>query len=299
MEGLEIHDNPKNKFTVVSLYYYADPAKRKPEWENTVRAGMTEGQWRKEYLIDYTALFGEKAFPEFAAKREQIVIEDIEYDAVKGPLWGGFDYGLRNPSSFHVYTYQDDAFVAIWELYKPCRNIGEFAKELKDCPYFSRIKYIAADPNIFAKTTYDSAGQAESLANLFLKEGISKFVRGSQDESTWITTLRKHWENDTFKICSGCRNMIREFEDMTFNDYGDFAQQNQNLRESLKDKNNHALDDNKYFFNSCPLIPHKSSAEKSRLDQASKWYGWGEKTKRGHYVAPPAFGGHPRRKEFI
>lgn len=303
-EGLSIHRNAKNRFVVATLYYQADPAKRSDAWRDTVKAGMTQSQWEREYEISYTAMFGERVFPEIVTRKSEIVVPDKDWDG--GIFWGGFDYGQRNPSSFHVYTYAEGAFVAIWELYHPCKNIPEFAMELRNCPYYSKLKYIAADPSLFAKRTHNAGGEPESVANLFIKEGIHKFIPGNTDEASWIALLRKHWEQDnpTFKIAESCRNLIREFEAATFEDYtSDKVKEINNFKEGIQDRDNHALDDNKYFFNSQPIV-RKGFAAKAKMDQASKWYGWGDRPRKHRNIAPgtpPVFSGskHPRFKEIV
>src|SRR6266480_2558185 len=88
-QGLTIHRNAKNRFVVASLYYFADPAKRKAEWADTVKAGMTPSQWEKEYEISYTAQFGERVFPQIIENRALIVVPDFDIDG--GLFWGGFD----------------------------------------------------------------------------------------------------------------------------------------------------------------------------------------------------------------
>jgi hypothetical protein len=278
--GLTIKRNAKNRFVVATLYYYADPAKRKEEWIKTVKAGMTQTQWEKEYEISYLANFGERVFPELVEKRDVIVVPDLA--VVDGPVWGGFDYGARNPSSFHVYTYIDGAFWAVWELYEPCKNVKEFARKIKDCPYYSRIKYIAADPTLFDNRTHNSEGNPDSVANLMIKEGITKFIRGNQDEQTWLASMKKHWQADdpTFKITESCRCMIKEFEEATYEDYhSDKLRQKENVKESVVDKNNHAMDDCKYFMNSQPMT--KTRGGKPQEAFVDKWYPWGGQTRRG------------------
>jgi len=290
--GLTIKRNAKNRFVVASLYYYADPAKRKEEWIKTVKAGMTQSQWEKEYEINYLAQFGERVFPELADRRDSIIVPEM--DITTEPVWGGFDYGARNPSSFHVYTYTDGAFYAIWELYKPCKNIREFAAELRNCPYYSRLKYIAADPSLFDKRTHSAEGTPESVANLFIKEGITKFIRGNQDETAWLASMRKHWQaaDPTFKICANCRYMIKEFEEATFEDYrSEKMRQDANTKEGIVDKNNHAMDDCKYFMNSQPVVKLSNTA-KPQTSIVDKWYGWGQQTRRGpkgHQVTPERY----------
>src|SRR5260370_10823386 len=273
-EGLRIKRNAVNGFVVATLHYTADASKRSQKWLDTVKQGMTTSKFEREYEISYTAQFGERVFPEFLEKKELIVVPEFE---AEGQVWAGFDYGARNPSSFHVYTYEGGCFYAVWELYKPCKNIPEFALELKGCPYYSRIKYIAADPSLWGKRTHNAAGEPERVANLFIKEGIMKLISGSTDESSWIGIMRKHWENEepTFKITQNCRGMLKEFEGATFQDFAnDRLSATANFKESVRAKVNHAWDDAKYFFNSQPIVA-KGYKSKYKQDQASRWYGWG------------------------
>lgn len=287
--GLTIHRNDKNKFVVATLHYYADPAKRRKEWIETAKTGMTPSKWNKEYEIDYLAQFGERAFPEIVSKRDLIVVPDMDWKVDEGPYWGGFDYGERNPSSFHVYTYYQGSFYAIWELYKPCKNIPAFAAELKECPFYHRLKYIAADRTIFDNRTHNAEGIPDSVNNLFIKQGVTKFITGNQDEITWIALMRQHWgkSDPSFKIQENCRNLIKEFEEMTFEDYSnEKLRQEQNFKETLHDRNNHALDDCKYFMNSQPAIPRTRGTPQSQ-HLVDKWYGWGNKS--GHRQMPPEY----------
>ena len=304
-EGLTIKRNSKNTFVVCTLHYTADPAKRSAKWLDTVKAGMTTSQFEREYEISYTAQFGERVFPEFLEKKDLIIVPEFE---AEGQVWAGFDYGARNPSSFHVYTFEGGCFYAVWELYKPCKNIPEFAQELKSCPYYSRLRYIAADPSLWGKRTHNAAGEPESVANLFIKEGIIKLIPGSTDESAWIGVMRKHWEQDDpgFKIATNCRGMLREFEGATFQDYAsDKMSANANFKEAMRDKDNHALDDCKYFFNSQPIVA-KGFKGKIKQDNASRWYGWGGQPRKhgnlgegtpAHFGASNAFTRF-REKEF-
>lgn len=304
--GLTIHRNENNKFVVCTLYYFADPAKRREEWIRTAKAGMTPAKWNKEYEIDYLAQFGERAFPELVERRDEIIVTARDFDT-GGTFWGGFDYGARNPTSFHVYTWVDGCFYAIWELYKPCKSIREFAAEIKACPYYHRLKYIAADPSFFDARSHNADGIPDSVANLFIKEGVTKFIKGSQDEQTWMAIIRKHWEprDPTFKICENCRMMVKEFEECTFQDYSnERMRQESNFKEGIQDKNNHALDDNKYFFNSQPVIPHNRGTKPQRA-LIDKWYGWDGRSKR--MTLPDVYDTNkrssstqnPRFKEFV
>lgn len=260
-DGLTIRRNDKNKFCIISLFYYADPDKKDPKWAETVKAGMTPSEWAKEYLIDYTAQFGERVFPEITEKKADIIIDAPwpEFDS-EPQFWGGFDYGQRNPSSFHVYAISDGITYAIWELYEPAESVPDFASKMRACPYWPKIKYIAADPTLWDRRTSDEHGAPASWITLFNKYGVGKFIKGYQNKDLWLATMREHWRQDrpTFKILSSCKNMVKEFEKAIFVDYSsEKLREQKNYQEDILDKDNHALDDCKYFMNSSPIAPRK------------------------------------------
>jgi hypothetical protein len=274
-EGLTIRRNAKNRFTVVTLRYTADPAKRSPEWRTEAHQGMSEPQWQKEYEIEYAALFGEKVFPEIATNRSLIVVAPPHPEIDRAAIcWGGFDYGARNPSSFHVYTTVDGVIYSIWELFEPCKNIAEFASKMKACPWWGNIKYIAADPTFMRnKTQQTKAGGLVTVEALFVDEGVTKFVPGNQDEKTWLAIMRDHWKNPvdpTFRIFDCCANQVREFESAVFTSVSDRQAQTTNQYEEMVSKNNHSLDDCKYFMNSMPQAT-ADSAKVRVFDMTKLW----------------------------
>lgn len=254
-EGLTIKKNDHNGFCVITLFYTADPAKRSEEWLREARSGLSDAKFRKEYLIDYTAMFGEKAFPEITSNTNIIVRPPHPEFPPDLPVWGGFDFGIRNPSSFHVYTIYDGVTYAIWELFEPCKNIKEFAQKLKDCPYWPRLKYVAADPHTWDVRSFDVGGNPASVAMQFWEAGITKFIKGNNDQLAWLATMRKHWascDDPTFKIFDCCPNMIREFESAVYCSMSDKQSMVANYKETLLDHDNHSLDECKYFMNSRP-----------------------------------------------
>ena len=257
-EGLTIKENDRNQFVVVTLYYWADPDKRSEAWAAEASAGMSEAKWRKEYLIDYEAQFGEKVFPQIITHRQNIVVEEPYPDFPDSvPMYGGFDYGLRNPSSFHVYAVHDQVVYSIWELFEPCKNILDFARKIKDCPYWDRLRYIAADPSLWGQRSYRKDGTPCSLAEQFWDAGVTKLIRGDTNESTFVSTMRKHWgdpSSPTFRVFARCHNQVREFGTAVFSSMSAQLSLTSNYKETIVDHDNHSIDDAKYFFNSRPSL---------------------------------------------
>lgn len=232
---------------------------------------MRPAQWAKEYEMDYCALYGQRVFPEIATNRDKIVVPEPyrEYSNLQ-VFWGGFDFGSRNPSSFHVYTIDEGVIYAVWELYEPCKNIPDLAGKILSCPYYSQIKYIACDPTITnQKTRPNRYGQLVTLADLFAEHGIKKLVPGVTDETAWVEMMRRHWkdpEDPTFRIWARCPAMIQEFENAVFSSQSDKEVLTQTYKEQIEDVRNHAMDDAKYFMLSRPRSgpPHRFNQPMAR-----------------------------------
>lgn len=254
--GLTIKKNKVNQFCVVTLHHTADPAKRSQEWRREAAAGMTPEKFAREYDIDYTSVLGAKVFPELTSRKSEIVIPEPWPDF--GPhqrYWGGLDYGARNPSSFHVYTHSDGVWYSVWELFKPCKNVQDFVDEMQEFPYWKQIRWIAADPKMWANDQQQSDGLV-SMADIFANAGVLNLIKGFQDEDPWIAQIRERWlaPEPTFKILSCCSNQIREFETAIYVNQSERQLMSASYKEQIADRDNHSLDDCKYFFLSKPNV---------------------------------------------
>lgn len=255
--GLTIRRNQKNGFTVIRLHYTADPAKRSREWLEEARAGMTPAQFAREYEIDYTAMFGQRAFPQMQTHRSAIVVDPPypEFPA-DHPFFAGFDFGIRNPSAFVVFTWLDRTLYAVWELYEPCTSIVEFSAKMRACPYWSSIRYIAADPHIASVHHFNRSGSPASILSQFAEHGITRFVLAPTNEAAWLALMHQHWADPsapTFRIFARCANLIAEFTNITYDD-PPRMQISADPRERLTDARNHALDATKYAMLVRPTV---------------------------------------------
>ena len=258
-QGLKIRRNPNNRFVVVELDYFADPAKRSKEWEEEARSGMSAAAWAKEYLRDATAMYGQRVFPEIARYRDKIVIGPPYREfGPQGAYWAGFDFGSRNPSAFIVYTIEDGVTYAIWELYEPCKTIPDLAAKIISCPYYNHLRYIACDPTITnQKTRTNKYGSLVTISDLLGEYGIRRLIPGNTDESVWLAKMRQHWANPddpTFRILATCPNLIHEFENAVFSSQSEKEVLTETYRETIDDVHNHALDATKYLLNSQPKV---------------------------------------------
>lgn len=258
-QGLRIVQNEKNGFCVATLHFTADPKKRSPEWKAAARKGMSQAKYDQEFEISYDAFLGERVFPEIRERRSEIILREGPYEFNQWPksltMWAGFDYGTQNPSSMHVYTIVDGVTYAIWELYKPCKNILDFVEEMKACPFYNQLRWIAHDPDMNNRKQRDMAsGATISVRTQFERLGITKWLSGSTDEQAWLSIMQRHWcgPEVTFKILESCPQLINELEGATYTSMTEKQLETQNYKEALVDKHNHAMDDLKYFMNANP-----------------------------------------------
>ena len=92
MKGVEIWENPRNKFTVMDIHYTADPEKRSPEFRDTLKKSMPLYKFLREYERNWETFEGLAVYPNF---REDIHCPVHKPEAQLGlPLLIGVDFGL-------------------------------------------------------------------------------------------------------------------------------------------------------------------------------------------------------------
>lgn len=112
MQGVEIWENPKNKFTVLQLHYTADPEKRSALFKETIRSSMPIRQYQMEYELNWESWEGLPVYPDYDVTRHASK-EEIR-PIIGLPLLIGFDFGLT-PAAI-VCQLQGDCLVALQEF---------------------------------------------------------------------------------------------------------------------------------------------------------------------------------------
>ncbi len=284
MKGIERYQSASG-FQVMRVHYSADAAKD-PEtpqgqaWlDNELKGivgGIASAQWRQEYEIDWDAAGGELCFPQFEIFKSKIVIPPFTVPE-SWSLYGSFDYGHRNPSSFHVYAIDHDGDVyAVWEYYKAGMGFRQIARAIRGCPFFSRLSYMPiADPSIWAKTQQtDDGNELKSIAQLFWelppeesiafapgKKGGDVTVAEKINGDMWNYEALKSGKTPRLRIFASCPMMIWELSKLRYADWSGSMQEQRNLRESIVDKDNHAFDDLKMFLTMFFMAPDRAQTE--------------------------------------
>lgn len=265
-EGLVIRRNPKNRWYVATLHHTADPSKRDPKWREEAKAvSQSEAKFRQEYDMDYTAMFGERVFPQLDSHKDQLILRP-EYPKIdESYLYAGMDWGVRNPSSFIVFGLSknemgEPCYDAVWEYYDVPVDMPSFVQAITACPYFDKIRFIASDPSIWQNRSVGSHGRFMSIADHMVEFGLSKIVpAGNNREEAWLTLMKQYWASfeergPLFRIRNTCPNLIREMRNATFAELTNKQLQTRNQAEKMLDKNNHAMDAVKYFMLTAPEL---------------------------------------------
>lgn len=255
---------------VFRLHFSADPAKD-PDTEEGRKwcegvyplfAGGKNGtKFRREMDIDWAAGAGELVFPYFITRESEIIIDHTLFTKEfleKCNLYGGMDWGKRNPVSFHVYA-EDPAglFYVIWEWYEAGRDPIAVAEAIRSCPYYDQIQWIAADPSMWNENQASSGRDGfTSYARIFMEDmpeylQLGKLIPGhSKKDTVAADIMHMAWREQTPKLRIGdnCHKMIKELKNLRHpeNIY------KTNEPEKILDKDNHAWDDLKYFITSHP-----------------------------------------------
>jgi hypothetical protein len=300
MKGVE-HYKSEPGFECIRVHYTADPAKdpSTPEgaiWiENELKGipgGIASAQWRQEYEVDWDAAGGELCFPQLEVYKSKIVVQPFEVPETWS-LYGSFDYGHRNPSSYHIYALDHDGDVwAVWEYYKSGKGYKQIAQSIRACPFFDKMSYLPiADPSIWAKTQQTEDGnEMKSIAQLFFelppneqivfapgKKGGDITVAEKINGDMWNPEALKEGKTPRLRIFATCPMMIWELGKLRYKDWSGTMQEQRNLQESIVDKDNHAFDDLKMFmtmFFMAPKEEKKEEMEKLKREDYASYCEW-------------------------
>lgn len=221
--------------------------------------GMRSSGWRREMEIDWDIMGGEAVFPFLLDIDSKIFIPRLSDDTVNNELelYGGFDYGTRNPSAFIVWgADKHGSLYAVWEYYQAGSTYTETSKVIKGCPYFDNLRYIKADPSIWSKTQQTASG-LKSISELFAEEGVH-FQPGRRGADIPVAErlLGDYWEDKEDPrafVTAACPNLRRELTNLRWQEHKSaLVAASKNNPEKIVDKDNHAFDATAYVVDSRP-----------------------------------------------
>ena len=126
MQGIRLWKNPENKFLVSEIHYTADPAKRDPEFKNTLMRVLPKKEYLREYEINWDSFSGHPVYDDF--QRGYHTTNEILQPRLGLPLLLGWDFGLT-PAAI-VAQLQEDQLVILREYVAKGKSIDIFAPEV-------------------------------------------------------------------------------------------------------------------------------------------------------------------------
>ncbi len=161
IEGIQISENPKNKFSVFQIHYSANPLKRNEEYRDLVKSTMPIKQYLREYELVWDSYEGQPVYPDW--NKTVHGADDLEPE-LGLPIILGFDFGLTPVCIFG--QLQDETLVIFDELTANNMGIDRFSDKV--------ISYI--------RTNYPNWSYLKKDCRTYIDP--SGFFRKDTDETT-------------------------------------------------------------------------------------------------------------------
>lgn len=261
-DGMLAWTNRKNKYTVLVCGYYSDLEARKKEWWDKATEGMLPHEIDSEYLCSSDSRGGQKAFPWLESHPEKFTKSYENYR--RGSVWtipnhwhliGGLDYGSRNPTSFHIYAFDEFKNChSVFEYYQPS-HYAQIAEVLLSHPLYPRLIKICLDPSAFNRnqSIEGKNGAFTSIAELLESEGVAILERANNNRIAGLARVVELFNQrpgeerpSKFFISTDCPNQFQEFVDLIYMQESQLQLMHKNPSEDVEGKNDHSFDDAKY-----------------------------------------------------
>lgn len=186
----------------------------------------------------------------------------------KYKLYMSLDHGLNNPTSVHWHAVDNDGRVITFaEHYEAGKIIDHHAQVIhRKNNEHGRIPDInICDPALQQR----NAVTGTSILTEYALRGIG-FVTANNDVKTGIAKMSQYLEvredgQPTWHITDNCGNFIREIRRYRWKTWASKKQQDQNnAYDEPHKKNDHAMDECRYFYTFMPELKHSPSVAKKK-----------------------------------
>jgi PBSX family phage terminase large subunit len=150
----------------------------------------------------------------------------------------GVDYGTKNPTAFTMIGYSKRYFPNMWmekeyfydsQKHQRQKTDTDYAEDMAEFIKGRTVRSIYVDPS------------AASLKLEMMRQGITGIYDANHDVLNGIRFVSKLLANGTFKVCSNCKNTIREFQTYRWDEKASSKGEDKPIKE-----NDHALDSLRY-----------------------------------------------------
>lgn len=150
----------------------------------------------------------------------------------------GIDYGISNPTVFTMLGINKSVYPNVWlekEYYYDSKKTNrqktdtDYVEDLEKFIDGRNVKYIYVDPS------------ATSLKVEMMRHGLDAVTNADNDVINGIRLVSTMLMNGTFKLCSNCKDTIREFQTYRWDEKAGLKGKDQPIKE-----NDHAMDSLRY-----------------------------------------------------
>jgi len=212
MDGVEVWQNPNNKFVIYQLHYSADPKKRDPNWLDNIRSSMSSAKFNQEYNLQWDTFHGKPVFPDFSERLHGVEEASPEFGL---PLLLGVDQGLN--AACVVCQVQGDQFVVLKEIIGVNmgaeRFVDKVCRELSlSFPEWSDLKkdfLVYMDPAGFSRRDVDE----RTYASVWVNRGFKRTFPGpmlweERRQSVENLLLKNTKEGPSFRLVKGENQLL-------------------------------------------------------------------------------------------
>lgn len=200
-------------------------------------------------------------------------LTEEQLDRVKSwTHYGSLDHGLNNPTAWLWHAVSPRNIVITYdEIYKNETLINEFAREIHERnsrPNRITPAVYVGDPAIAQR----NAQTGDSVQVTYSRAGVP-IVLGNNNVPIRVEKMNRYLDLKQWYITEDCPNLIRELQRVRWKVYENAKQRhNNNLREEIHKKDDHAPDSAGYFFSLMPdlYIPNGKDPEKDRIQNINQ-----------------------------
>jgi phage terminase large subunit-like protein len=263
VEGMTwVYDNvfmpnqvPGGNILVVIIDTEENPYVSKAEIESALEGlDANERKARKEgKFVQLGGTVFNQFIPKFAPVGHLLEpLTEEQLDKIKDwTHYASLDHGLNNPTAWLWHAVSPKGAVVTYdEVYDNERLVNDFAQEIHErnkLPGRHAPQVYVGDPAIAQR----NAQTGDSIQTAYAMAGVP-IVLGNNDVKIGVDKMNRYLKNGKWAI-AGCPNLVREIQRVRWKIYETSKKRrDNNLREEIHKKDDHAPDSARYFFSLMP-----------------------------------------------
>ncbi len=243
--------SPGNNITVIAIDTSENPYISTAEMEE-VFSGLDEDS-RKARKEGKFVQIGGLVFNKFRHEHNTVPASAVDLDRIsEWTHYASMDHGFNNPTAWLWHAVSPTGTVITYdELYDREKIVEYYAEEIRkrnaEEGRHAPAIYVG-DPAIEQRN-----GQTgDSIRIAYVQQGIP-IVLGNNDVKIGVNKMNKYLEQKKWIITHNCHNLIRELQRVRWKTFDSAKKRHDNnYREEVHKKDDHAPDSARYFFSLLP-----------------------------------------------